>query len=181
MPAPSPDPSAKADLDPGEFRRRLFERARASGRISWLLDECLRVPGTNLRFGLDPILGLIPYGGETASTVIGAFILGEAGHKGLPLRTLLRMGGNMVLNAAVGAIPVAGDLFSFWFKSNTRNYRLLDAYLQSGHGEEAPGGWWPLLLIAGVLGLVFVLNLLAWLVLGGVLYHAWSTAFELLA
>ena len=141
------------------------ERARASKRLSWLLDECVRVPGTNLRFGLDPLLGLIPYGGEAVSTLFGAMILADAGKKGIPLRTLTKMGGNMLLNASLGAIPVAGDAFSFWFKSNTRNYRLLNTYLDSDTGEEADDGWWPVFLIVGVLATVVVLNILAWVLL----------------
>jgi hypothetical protein len=163
---------------PPEGRRERFlsraGHAPASGRLAWILDECVRVPGTRLRFGLDPVVGLVPYGGEVAASAIGAIILAEAGKKGLPLRTLLRMGGNMLLNAAVGAIPVVGDLFSFWFKSNSRNYRLLDAYLSSERGEEARGGWWPILLIGGVLALVLLCNILAWILLWMLLYQGWG-------
>jgi len=138
---------------------------RTSRRVSWLLDECVRIPGTDIRFGLDPILGLVPYGGEAVSTLIGAVILGDAGKKGLPVRTLARMGGNMVLNAGVGTIPVVGDAFSVWFKSNSRNYRMLNTYLDSDHGEEDRGGWWPVLVIVAVLAFVVILNLAAWVLL----------------
>lgn len=157
-----------------DLRQLLREKAHASQRMSWLLDERVRVPGTSVRFGLDPLLGLIPYGGETVATLFGALILAEAGKKGLPLATLVRMGGNMILNAAVGAIPLAGDLFSFWFKSNTRNYRLLDAFLESEHGHEARGGWWPALLVAAVVGIVLALNLLSWIVFAALLAAAWG-------
>jgi len=71
-----------------------IKKAHISRNVSWFLDECIRVPGTSFRFGLDPILGLFPYGGETVATIIGTLILGEAGKKGLPVRTLVRMGGN---------------------------------------------------------------------------------------
>ena len=107
-------------------------------------------------------------------------ILGEAGKKGLPVGTLARMGGNMILNAAVGAIPVAGDLFSFWFKSNSRNYQLLNTYLESPHGAEEPGGWWPVILILGVVGTVFALNILAWVLMGTLFYHLGSSLAEAL-
>lgn len=140
-------------------------KLRTSKRVSWLLDECIRIPGTNIRFGLDPILGLIPYGGETVATIIGATILGDAGKKGIPFKSLVRMGGNMLLNAGVGAIPVLGDLFSVWFKSNSKNYKMLTAYLNSEHGEEEPGGWWPVILILSVVGLVLVLNILSWILM----------------
>lgn len=152
------------------LHKKIRGNSRVSRRVSWLLDECIRIPGTSIRFGLDPLLGLIPYGGETAATIIGTTILGEAGRKGIPFKTLARMGGNMLLNAGIGTIPVVGDIFSFWFKSNTRNYSLLNTYLDSEHGEESPGGWWPLLLILGTIVTVFALNILAWIVMGGVVY-----------
>jgi len=161
-----------------DLRKLLYERAKVSRKMSWLLDECIRIPGTNVRFGLDPLLGLIPYGGETVATIFGTMILGEAGKKGLPIRTLARMGGNMILNAAVGAIPFLGDLFSFWFKSNTRNYTLLNTYLESEHGEEERGGWWPVIFIVSVIATVFALNILAWILLSGLVYQLWKTIFE---
>ncbi len=158
----------------GNLRDFLHEKARTSKKISWLLDECIRIPGTNLRFGLDPLLGLLPYGGETVATVFGTAILAQAGRKGVPFATLLKMGGNMILNAAIGVVPFAGDLFSFWFKSNSRNYQLLNTYLDSDDGAEARGGWWPLLLVVGVVLVVLVLNILAWILLTGLLVGLWS-------
>ncbi|MDF1659230.1 MAG: DUF4112 domain-containing protein [Verrucomicrobiales bacterium] len=159
------DEEPKGDLAEGEDRSNAdpLQQLRSSKRISWLLDECIRIPGTQIRFGLDPILGLIPYGGETVATVIGAFILGDAGKKGLPFRTLTKMSGNMMINAGVGWIPVVGDLFSVWFKSNSRNYRMLNTYLDSDHGEEESGGWWPAILVVSVIGSVLILNVLAWI------------------
>ncbi len=145
----SADPTEKQnDREPGddissaEVRDVILKKARTSRKVSWLLDECIRIPGTGIRFGLDPLLGLLPYGGETVATIVGTVIIGEAGKKGLPVKTLVRMGGNMLLNAGLGVIPVVGDLFSFWFKSNSRNYRLLNTYLESDHGAEEAGGWW---------------------------------------
>jgi hypothetical protein len=167
----NPSPS-ELDVD-GDGKLTLNE-LRRSKKVSWLLDECIRIPGTEIRFGLDPILGLVPYGGETAATIIGATILGEAGKKGIPIRTLFRMGGNMVLNAGVGTIPVIGDLFSVWFKSNSRNYRLLNRFVDSEHGEEERGGWWPVLVVFGFVGLVFLINILSWLVLSAFLIWLFS-------
>jgi len=147
------------------------ETANNSRRVAWLLDECIRIPGTNIRFGLDPILGLIPGGGETVVTLIGAVILGNAGKRGVPYRTLLKMGGNMIFNAALGAIPGVGDLFSFWFKSNSRNYKLLEAYQESSDGEEPRGGWWPVLFIVGVVSIVIVINLVVWVFVYSALFR----------
>lgn len=153
----------------GSSEEELAEKLRASKKISWLLDECLRIPGTEIRFGLDPILGILPYGGETVATLIGATILGDAGRKGLPLGTLIKMGGNMILNAVVGVIPVFGDAFSVWFKSNSRNYRMINHYLDSDHGDEEPGGWWPVLLILFIVGLVLVINVASWILFSAVI------------
>lgn len=172
MPAPPPrEPRSPETLPSGEkpgeetedLARLVREKARNSKRVAWLLDECIRVPGTSIKFGLDPLVGLLPYGGETVATLVGAVILGDAGRRGIPFRTLLRMGGNMILNAGVGTLPVIGDLFSFWFKSNSRNHRLLTRFLESDEGREAEGGWWPLLVVIGVIGTVVALNVLGWI------------------
>lgn len=105
---------------------------------------------------------MLPFGGEAIASLFGALVLGDAGRKGIPFKTLLRMAGNMLLNAVVGIIPGAGDLFSAWFKSNSRNYSLLTEFLDSSDGEQAKGGWWPFFLIASVIGIVLSLNLIAW-------------------
>ena len=182
LPDTSPTPDDN-DL-PGQFltqdlRGTLLKKARTSRKISWLLDECIRIPGTKIRFGLDPILGLVPYGGETAATIIGTVILGEAGKKGIPFKTLIRMGGNMLINAIVGAIPVVGDVFSFWFKSNSRNYQMLNTYLECEHGTEEPGGWWPVFLILGTIVTVLVLEVLSWIILGSLLLKGWVSLTSL--
>jgi len=168
------DPESDDEISPAELRDVILKKARTSRKISWLLDECIRIPGTKVRFGLDPLLGLLPYGGETVATIVGTLIIGEAGKKGLPVKTLVRMGGNMLLNAGLGVMPVAGDLFSFWFKSNTRNYRLLNTYLESDHGAEEPGGWWPVMLIVGTVITVLVLNILSWIIVASLFLKAFE-------
>lgn len=133
-------------------------RARTSKKMAWLLDECIRIPGTNIKFGLDPIIGMIPGAGEFVATIAGATVLGEAGKKGIPFKTLIRMGGNMVVNALVGIFPFVGDLFSVWFKSNKRNYEMLNEYLESEDGEEAKGGWGPVIFVCVIVGIVLLIN-----------------------
>jgi Domain of unknown function (DUF4112) len=160
----------------GELADELRNRARSSKKISWLLDECIRVPGTSLRFGLDPIIGLLPYGGETLASLIGLVILGEARKKGLPFKTLARMGGNMLVNAGVGTIPILGDLFSVWFKSNTRNYRMINTFLDSEDGSEVPGGWWPTILVGAIFCAVILLNVIAWVIYFQIFYWLFKAA-----
>lgn len=121
-----------------------------SKAIAFALDELIRVPGTNFRIGLDPILGLIPYGGEAVSSIIGCYLLADAGKKGIPFRTLMKMSGNVIVNATVSTVPIVGDLFSAWFKSNSRNYQMLQHWMDSEEGQQAKGGWGPLLLVAGI-------------------------------
>src|SRR5688572_6007026 len=100
-----------------------LERLRRFAR--WL-DAGLRVPGTDLRFGLDPVIGLIPGAGDTVGALLGGWILVEAGRRGVPRATLLRMAFNVVLDALLGAVPVVGDVFDVAWKSNLRNVELLE-------------------------------------------------------
>ncbi len=133
-----------------------------SKAIAHALDELIRIPGTNFRIGLDPILGLIPYGGEAVSSIIGCFLLADAGKKGVPFRTLFKMGGNVVVNAAISTFPIIGDIFSAWFKSNSRNYKMLRKWMDSDEGAQAQGGWGPLLIVAGIALFVVALTISMW-------------------
>ncbi len=104
------------------------KRQQVEPLFRWLalvMDNLLRLPGTQFRFGLDPLIGLIPGLGDTGSTIISAMALLAAARRGLPKILLARMSLNILINEAVGIIPIVGDAFSFWFKSNARNYDLL--------------------------------------------------------
>jgi Domain of unknown function (DUF4112) len=99
--------------------------------FKWLavvMDEFARVPGTRFRFGLDPLIGLIPGLGDTASAIVSAGTLIYAARCGLPKVLLARMSLNILINEVVGIVPGIGDAFSFWFKSNSRNYDLLQRH-----------------------------------------------------
>jgi hypothetical protein len=93
--------------------------------LALIMDEFVRVPGTKFRFGLDPILGLIPGIGDTSSALVSALALIQAVRVGIPKILLARMSLNILINEVVGIIPVIGDAFSFWFKSNARNYQII--------------------------------------------------------
>ncbi|MDP9254298.1 MAG: DUF4112 domain-containing protein [Verrucomicrobiota bacterium] len=108
------------------------KRSQLEPLFRWLaliMDDLLRVPGTRLRFGLDPIIGLLPGFGDTAAAIISAFALLQAARRGLPKIVLARMSLNILINELVGIIPGVGDAFSFWFKSNARNYQILQAHM----------------------------------------------------
>src|SRR5690606_6042035 len=86
-------------------------------------------PGTNLRFGIDPLLGLLPGGGDLAGGVLSSSILLGAARLGAPPAVLIRMGVNIVIDVVVGVVPLLGDLFDASFKANRRNAALLRAYI----------------------------------------------------
>ena len=98
--------------------------------IAKLLDAQFRVPFTKWRFGFDGLLGLAPGAGDIATALIGAYGLVVAYQLGAPASIHVRMALNLLLDAAVGSIPIAGDLLDFAFKANIRNERLLLQWLE---------------------------------------------------
>jgi hypothetical protein len=86
------------------------------------------VPGTNVRFGLDAILGLIPGAGDVLGGVLSSYIVLRAANLGAPRSVLVRMVMNVAIDSIVGAVPILGDLFDVGWKSNTRNAALLEQY-----------------------------------------------------
>jgi len=89
------------------------------------MDTALRIPGTNVRFGADALIGLVPGIGDAGAALIGLFIVNEARRLGVPKRKIARMLANLGIDAAVGAVPVAGDLFDVYFKSHKRNIQII--------------------------------------------------------
>jgi len=89
-----------------------------------LLDDGMRVPGTDFRFGLDPLLGILPVAGDTVATVFSLYIVLEAARAGVSATTLVRMGLNLAVDYASGLVPIAGDLFDAYWKANRRNVNL---------------------------------------------------------
>ncbi|MFM7423729.1 MAG: DUF4112 domain-containing protein [Elainella sp.] len=124
-------------------------------RLSFFLDNAIRVPGTSFRIGLDPIIGLIPGGGDTAGLVLSAFIVLEAAQMGASKSTLSSMAFNILLETIAGTVPGLGDLFDATWKSNSRNLELLEQHFELPH-SVARNRWFAILLILG-LGLVFAL------------------------
>jgi hypothetical protein len=138
---------------PPEAKER---RASVEPLFKWLaliMDEFLCLPGTKFRFGLDPIIGLIPGLGDTASAIVSALALIQAARRGVPKVLLARMSLNILVNELIGIIPGIGDAFSFWFKSNTRNYRLLKEHIDRPTRSRR-SDW---IFVGGVLGLLFLI------------------------
>lgn len=97
--------------------------------ISWLFDELVRIPGTNLRFGIDALTGLIPGSGDLLGGAVSLYALAVASRFGAPASVVLRMALNILIDAMVGAIPLLGDLFDVGWKANRKNVELLEQYL----------------------------------------------------
>ena len=96
------------------------------------LDSRFTIPGTNLRFGLDFIFGVLPGIGDGVTALPAIYLIVEAQRLGAPRRLLARMGFNVLLDLAVGAIPIVGDIFDFGFKANRRNIAMLKRHLRVG-------------------------------------------------
>lgn len=143
-------------LPPEDQSRSQRTSASLESNFRWLaliMDDFLRVPGTKLRFGLDPIIGLIPGIGDVTSAIVSAVALVHAARSGVPKILLARMAMNILINELVGIIPGLGDAFSFWFKSNVRNYELLRRYSATSAGSRR-GDW---MFVIAILGLLFVI------------------------
>ncbi|MEP6742819.1 MAG: DUF4112 domain-containing protein [bacterium] len=109
-------------IGPAERRIEVDESLE---RLAWLMDDLIRVPGLGWRFGLDALVGLIPGFGDTATSLASFFILASAVRYRVPKITLLRMGLNIGIDYLVGSLPLVGDLFDAWWKSNQKNIALL--------------------------------------------------------
>lgn len=104
---------------------RAIEIEESLDRLGWVLDDLFRIPVLGWRIGLDAIVGLIPGVGDTATTVASLYVLGSAVRYRVPKVTLLRMGLNLGIDYVLGSLPLVGDLFDAWWKSNQKNVALL--------------------------------------------------------
>lgn len=122
----SPDTmSAHTDsLTPDQ--RAILQRARYVARF---LDSSVRIPGTQIRFGADSILGIVPIVGDGLASILSLYIVFEAVRAGIPRTTIARMCLNIVLDVVVGSIPVIGSLFDVVWRANQRNVSLLERRL----------------------------------------------------
>src|SRR6266550_8084120 len=131
------------------------KRASLEPLFRWVapvMDDLIAFPATKFRFGLDPLIGLVPGIGDTASAIVSALVLIQAARRGVPKILLARMSLNILINEIVGIIPGLGDVFSFWFKSNKRNYELLLAH--TAESRHAHASDW--VFVIATLALLFV-------------------------
>lgn len=128
--------------------------------LSTLLDSRFRVPGTNFKFGLDPIIGLLPGIGEMTTFTFSSLLILEMAKRGVSGKVVTLMVINVVIDTLVGAIPVLGSIFDFFFKANERNVRLLKKHYQEGKYQGSGKG----LIIITLLLLVLLFLGMAYLI-----------------
>jgi hypothetical protein len=101
--------------------------------LEHVLEGLITIPGTNQKVGLDVILSLIPVGGSAIAAILGSYLAWEARNLGMPKSTFLRMGANIGFDALIGAIPLIGAVPDLFFRSNTRNMKIIKRYLDKHH------------------------------------------------
>ena len=141
------------------------QRLAVLRRVSGLLDSAMQVPGTSIRFGLDPILGLIPGLGDLVSPLFTIGILWQARDLGIPRVIQLRMIFNVAIDTLVGLVPVIGDLFDVAWKANDMNLALLEKHAYQEHRPS--GGDW--LFVSGMIAILLAIAAAPFLLLAGIL------------
>ncbi|MGI8602433.1 MAG: DUF4112 domain-containing protein [Verrucomicrobiales bacterium] len=162
---PEKGPRPRARGRPAPETRGLF-----SAIIARWLDDLLKIPGTNVRFGLDPLLSLIPGLGDAVATGAGAAILFAAVRHRAPVKVLVRMVGNMVANAILNVVPLLGPALSIWYKSNARNNQMLQRHVRGlPPGPASPQSKFVFAAVILIVVAVVALNLFLWWFLFNVL------------
>jgi len=138
------------------------ERLEFLRRWARLLDAAFAIPGTRIRFGWDPILGLVPGLGDLATPVFAGLLLVHAYSAGVPKVVQLRMVLNVLLDVLLGLVPLAGDVADVAWKANVTNLRLLERYA-GGERQAGRGDWLFVGAVLGVLGLVAAIPLVLFL------------------
>lgn len=126
-------------------------------RLSWVMDDLIKIPGLNWRFGLDALVGLIPGFGDTATSLVSFYILVSAVRYRVPKITLLRMGINIAIDYLVGSVPVVGDVFDAWWKSNQMNVALVSERATVSASEARKGRMSDWLFVGLMIGLLALL------------------------
>ncbi|PRY48895.1 uncharacterized protein DUF4112 [Arcticibacter pallidicorallinus] len=127
-------------------------------RLARLLDNQFRIPGTKFRFGLDPILNLVPVLGDMSGFLLSTAMFATILKHGISPKLAILMALNIIVDTVIGAIPLIGNIFDFYYKSNVRNMRLLREHYEEGRHQGS--GW----------GLIAVILLVFFAVVAAILY-----------
>ena len=133
--------AARGDVVGLSRAERFAAAERRIGRVTHVLDELVSVPGTPIKVGLDPVIGLIPVAGDAMAALVGTWVIVEASRFGIPRVVLGRMVVNLGADLGIGAIPLLGDIYDVLFRSNSRNLDLFRRHAldpdASTRGEQA--------------------------------------------
>lgn len=136
------------------------EEPTVSSELKWLdtatqlLDNRFRIPGTDIRFGLDFLIGLVPGIGDIASLSISGLLVSVMARKGASGMVIVKMLWNILVDAIVGTIPVLGDIFDLAYRANRRNLHLLQEHYTEGEHE---GSAWPVVIIILVIVITLII------------------------
>lgn len=141
------------------------QNAQKVTKLAEWLDSRFTIPGTKIRFGLDPIISLIPGAGDWMAGIISAYFILLGAHADLPPAVLWRMGFNVLVDIVIGSVPLLGDLFDVGWKANNRNAELLEEYRRDAKTTKQHSRWllW-IIAITLILMIVGLLALLGWLI-----------------
>ncbi|ACC82071.1 DUF4112 domain-containing protein [Nostoc punctiforme UO1] len=149
-----PDSSPRFSMIEPDAKAPTLKRLR---QLSRLLDNVITIPGTKIGFGLDPILGLIPIGGDFLGVMFSSYIILEAARLGVSRATLGKMVVNVIVDGLVGTVPVLGDFFDFAWRANTNNIKLLEEYLKFPSEQKSADRLFIIALLVGLLLISIVL------------------------
>ena len=145
---------------------------RGLDQLAWLMDRAIHIPGTKITVGLDALLGLLPVGGDFLTGVIqSAIVLVALYRYRVPRAVAARMAANVLLDTALGAIPVVGDVFDVFFKANTRNVKLLQQ-LQDDRSRQRETTTWKSVAFLVFLAMA-LLSMLAMILVGFITMVTW--------
>ena len=138
------------------------------GRMTDLMDNSFRIPVLGIRFGLDPIIGLIPGIGDVITFSISGLLVLSMVRKGASAMLALKMIGNILFDAIIGEVPLIGDATDFFTKANRRNFKLMQEYYAEG---KHSGNVWGVLFLVSIilLGILVGIVYLSWMVLESII------------
>ncbi|EAW34869.1 DUF4112 domain-containing protein [Lyngbya sp. PCC 8106] len=134
-------------------------------QFSNILDNAIRVPGTTYGIGLDPIIGLIPGGGDLLGGLLSAYIMLRAFRLGVPKEILVRMASNIATETLVGTVPVVGDVFDVAWKANVKNVDLLEDHVNSPQMGQKADRLFVIVLVGGLMLFILLISLVGIMIL----------------
>lgn len=151
---------------------QMNDKLRWVEHVARLMDSQFQVPGTNFKFGLDPLLSLIPVVGGFPSAAVSAMLIAVMMKHGASGELAAKMVANVAIDTIFGAVPILGNIFDFTFRANDRNVRLLREHYNEGK-HQGTGKWFVAALLLGLVAICGVIAWGAWTLIAG----AWHLMF----